>query len=286
MNTPHKQCLNLLILPPPPPSITSAAQPGARKTPACPETPLLNFLFTALKRRNQGEEAAFDWAADRLRHFVHFPALCESTKPGDSVSAQWRRPAWRSASTAPAENTNKAEPMERNGVGVEAFDHRAVRNHVCVARRLDPGSAPVSTSHPTPPYLFPPASSNNPRLAPLRSLSARPLGHPHNCVEELELTGCGVNTPSPLSPVCLSPRPLQDYSGLLLAPPAEAEELVSGAASLGKELFAAGLQLAVALGQVGIGPPQQFHLGCVYGVIPWQVPNKVLELLWKGKERE
>lgn len=99
-------------------------------------------------------------------------------------------------------------------------------------------------------------------------------------MQELELTGRGVNTPLlPLVPGCLSPRPLQDYSGLFLAPLAEAEELVSGAASLGQELLAAGLQVPVALGEVGIGPPQQLHVGCVHGVTRWQVPNKVLELL-------
>lgn len=67
---------------------------------------------------------------------------------------------------------------------------------------------------------------------------------------------------------------------MFLAPLAEPEELVSSATSLGEKPVAAGLQLPVALGQVGVGPPQVRHVRCVYSVIGWQVPNKVLELLW------
>lgn len=75
--------------------------------------------------------------------------------------------------------------------------------------------------------------------------------------------------------------PLQDYFGLFSAPLAEAEELVSGAASFGGKLVAPGLQLPVALQQAGICPPQVFHGRCVYGVMRWQFPNKALELLWR-----
>lgn len=77
------------------------------------------------------------------------------------------------------------------------------------------------------------------------------MSHPHNYTIFGETGVKGPRSkypPPPWFPVCLSPRPLQDYSGLFLAPLAEAEELVSGAASLGEELVAAGLQLPVALG--------------------------------------
>lgn len=80
--------------------------------------------------------------------------------------------------------------------------------------------------------------------------------------------------------LCFLPRPLQDHSWLFLTPFAEPEELGSGTASLGEKLVAAGLQLPVALGQAGIGPPQVFHDRCVHSVMGWQFPNKVLELLW------
>lgn len=64
------------------------------------------------------------------------------------------------------------------------------------------------------------------------------------------------------------------------APLTEAEELVSSAASLAEKPVAAGLQLPVALGQAGIGPPQVLHDRCVYSIMGWQFPYKVLELLW------
>lgn len=79
---------------------------------------------------------------------------------------------------------------------------------------------------------------------------------------------------------CLLPCPLQDYFGLFSASLAEAEELVSGAASFGKKLVATGLQLPVALEHAGIRPPHVFHNRCVYSVMGWQFPNKALELLW------
>ena len=73
---------------------------------------------------------------------------------------------------------------------------------------------------------------------------------------------------------------MQDYFGLFSAPFAQAEELVSSAASFGEKLVAAGLQLPVALAQAGIRPPQMLHDRCVYSVMGWQFPNKALELLW------
>lgn len=78
----------------------------------------------------------------------------------------------------------------------------------------------------------------------------------------------------------LLPRPGQDYFGLLPAPLAEAEELVSDAVSFGEKLVAVCLQLPVALEQVGVRPPQVFHDRCVYSIMAWQFLHKALEFLW------
>ncbi len=136
--------------------------------------------------------------------------------------------------------------------------------------------SPHSTT--TPPQV----PSNKYRPAPLLSPSAWRINHFHN----YKFWGAPwVNRPqykysSLLFLSCVLPRPLQDYFGLFSAPLAEAEELVSGAASFGEKLVAAGLQLPVALGQAGIRSPQVFHDRCVYSVMGWQFPNKALELLW------
>ena len=47
--------------------------------------------------------------------------------------------------------------------------------------------------------------------------------------------------------MCVLPFPLHDYSGLLAAPLAEAEELVSRTPRLAKQLIAASLEVSVAL---------------------------------------
>ncbi len=124
--------------------------------------------------------------------------------------------------------------------------------------------------------------SNKYRLAPLLSFSVWRINHFHNYKfwGAPWVNGLRHKYSSLLLLSCLLPRPLKDYFGLFPAPLAEAEELVSSAASFGKKLVATGLQLSVALGQAGVCPPQVLHDRCVHGVMSWKLPNKALELLW------
>lgn len=99
--------------------------------------------------------------------------------------------------------------------------------------------------------------------------------------EQLGLTQASLPSCSPPQPSRVLPRPRQDNPRRLSAPPAEAEELVSGAAGSGQELLAAGFQLPMALQQAAVRAPQVLHDRCVHSVVDWQLPNEASELLWQ-----
>lgn len=143
---------------------------------------------------------------------------------------------------------------------------------------------------PLSPATFPQVPSNKRRLALLLSLPASCINHSHNyrfrgaARANMRIPPSHLLPPTPTSHIL--PRLWRYNPRRLSAPLAEAEELVSRAASSGDELLAVGLQLPVALLQASIHPPQVLHDRCVHSVVDWQLPNEASELLWYDRENE